>query len=105
MERLNSLSGLKKRKRNKMFALPDLELILTDEELKDLMEEKVVELDLTDEVNDMVQNWIDEAKLMGDKKRIKNLIALKNFDYEKEMKNLEEKREKVKELEKKLGKK
>ncbi len=88
-----------------MFALPDLELTLTDEELKDLMEEKVVELDLTDEVNDMVQNWIDEAKLMGDKKRVKNLIALKNFDYEKEMKNLEEKREKVKELEKKLGKK
>lgn len=88
-----------------MFALPDLELTLTDEELKDLMEEKVVELDLTDEVNDMVQNWIDQAKLMGDKKRVKNLIALKNFDYEKEMKNLEEKREKVKELEKKLGKK
>lgn len=105
MERLNSLSGLKKRKRIKMFALPDLELTLTDEELKDLMEEKVVELDLTDEVNDMVQNWIDQAKLMGDKKRVKNLIALKNFDYEKEMKNLEEKREKVKELEKKLGKK
>ena len=88
-----------------MFALPDLELTLTDKELKDLMEEKVVELDLTDEVNDMVQNWIDQAKLMGDKKRVKNLIALKNFDYEKEMKNLEEKREKVKELEKKLGKK
>lgn len=88
-----------------MFALPDLELTLTDEELKDLMEEKVIELDLTDEVNDMVQNWIDQAKLMGDKKRVKNLIALKNFDYEKEMKNLEEKREKVKELEKKLGKK
>lgn len=88
-----------------MFALPDLELALTDKELKDLMEEKVVELDLTDEVNDMVQNWIDQAKLMGDKKRVKNLIALKNFDYEKEMKNLEEKREKVKELEKKFGKK
>lgn len=88
-----------------MFALPDLELTLTDEELKDLMEEKVIELDLTDEVNDMVQNWIDQAKLIGDKKRVKNLIALKNFDYEKEMKNLEEKREKVKELEKKLGKK
>ena len=55
------------------------ELTITKEELEKMFKNGTVTLDLSDEVNEMLNGWIKQAKLLGEKDKVKEYKRLKKF--------------------------
>ena len=54
-------------------------LTITKEELEKMFKNGTVTLDLSNEVNGMLNNWIKNAKILGEKDKVKEYKRLKKF--------------------------
>lgn len=55
------------------------ELTITKEELEKMFKNGTVTLDLSNEVDGMLNNWIKNAKILGEKDKVKEYKRLKKF--------------------------
>lgn len=52
---------------------------INENKLKEIFKNGTVTLDLSDEVNEMFDGWIKQAKLFGEKDKVKEYKQLKKF--------------------------
>lgn len=54
-------------------------LTITKEELEEMFKNGTITLDLSNEVNETLNGWIENAKLLGEKDKVKEYKRLKKF--------------------------
>lgn len=54
-------------------------LTITKEELEEMFKNGTVTLDLSNEVNETLNGWVENAKLLGEKDKVKEYKRFKKF--------------------------